>query len=116
MIALLLALVLTSQVVVIGPGHLSYAGEGTLERVAERRLKNGWGVTQDWRAYTALVAPADCGLIGRSGWLVTGGNAMPALVVDCEQDAHSGQMAERGLLADTNREEMAHRRAWLVLR
>lgn len=41
---------------------------------------------------------------------------MPALVVDCEQDAHSGQMAERGLLADTNREEMAHRRAWLVLR
>jgi hypothetical protein len=101
---------------IIGPGAISYAGPGTLERVAERRLKNGWGLTEDWRNYPALVAPADCALLGRSGWLVVEGTTTEVLAVDCEQAAHQGQMAARGIIADVSVEELARQQGWLVLK
>lgn len=116
MIALLLGLLLLSSVAIVGPGHLSYAGDGTLEAVAERRLRNGWGLTEDWRGYEVLVAPADCALMGRAGWLVVDGSTETALVVDCENSNHAGTLERRGLLGDTNQEELTHRRGWLVLK
>lgn len=116
MIALLLGLLLLSSVAIIGPGHLSYAGDGTLEAVAKRRLRNGWGVTEDWRGYAVLVAPADCALMGRAGWLIVGGSTERALVVDCENGSHAGTLERRRLLADVNREELVHRRGWLILK
>lgn len=116
MIAALLGLLLASSVTIVGPGHLSYAGDGTLEAVAERRARNGWGVTGDWQAYDILAAPADCQLLDRSGWLIAGGRMMTVKIVDCENGNHRGDMAEKRLLADVNREELAHQRGWLVLR
>lgn len=114
MIALLLGLL--TSFTLLGPGVISYAGEGTLERVAARRERNGWGLTETWRSHEILIAPADCRLLGKGGWLVTGDEIHRVVVVDCEQKAHRGQMAERGLLADVNEEELVHKRGWLVLR
>lgn len=84
--------------------------------MAERRVYAGWGLEADWTQYDVLIAPADCGLLGRSGWLIANGDVHSAIVVDCENGDHAGQMAERGLLADANRVGLAHKRAWLVLR
>lgn len=99
---------------VYGPGAISYTP--ILERVAERRVLNEWGLTDDWRGFDVLVAPSDCRLLGRSGWLIANGDVHSAIVVDCEQQAHRGQMAERGLLADASRRGLNHQRAWLILR
>jgi hypothetical protein len=101
---------------VYGPGYLSATDPGILEAVASRRVSNQWGLTGDYTAYDVLVAPADCGLLGRSGRLITNGNVYSVIAVDCEQKAHRGQMAERGLLADVNRAELVHKTGWLVLR
>lgn len=63
-----------------------------------------------------LAAPADCGLLDKSGWLVAGGKVLTVKIVDCESTAHAGMMDGRGLLADTNIEMLAHQKAWMVLR
>lgn len=107
-------MILLNSVAIVGPGALSYTP--VLEAVASRRLANHWGLTGDVADYDALVAPADCGLLDKSGWLITGGEIWTVKAVDCEASSHAGMMNERGLLADTNREELSHRRAWLVLR
>lgn len=85
-----------------------------LETVAERRIHNGWGV-ESVEGYDLLIAPADCSFLGRSGWLFVGDKVYSVIVVDCEADAHKGQMAARGLLADQNKSELASQYAWLVL-
>lgn len=103
----------TVRLEVIGPGAVSYAGKGVLERVAERRIRNGWGLTQVNNAI--LVAPADCDYLGSQGWLVTEDDVYNVTVVDCEADVHSGQMRQRGLLVDTNRLDLVHKKAWLVI-
>jgi hypothetical protein len=36
-------------------------------------------------------------------------------IVDCEQKAHAGQMAERGLLLDVNRLGLVGAEGWLIL-
>lgn len=100
--------------VVIGPGALSYTP--VLETVASRRLANHWGLTGDIAGYDVLAAPADCGLLNKSGWLIIEGRILSVKVVDCENGNHAGMMDGRNLLADVNREELAHERAWLVLR
>lgn len=107
-------LLLATCLSIHGPGVISYTP--ILERVAERRVINEWGLTADWRGFEVLVAPADCGLLGRSGWLIVGDRILRALVVDCEQKAHRGQMAARGLLADGSLEGLNHQAGWLVLR
>jgi len=61
-----------------------------------------------------LVAPADCALLGRSGWLITPERTYTAFVCDCEKDTDRGQMQARGLMADTSLDEVG--RGWLVLR
>jgi hypothetical protein len=70
MIALLLGLLLSSRLTVIGPGALSFAGDGTLERVASRRIRNGWGLTGD-PGGAVLVAPVDCSHLGRAALAVS---------------------------------------------
>lgn len=99
---------------IFGPGAISYSA--ILDDVAERRVLNEWGLSADWRGYDVLVAPADCRLLGRSGWLIANGDVYSAIAVDCENGDHAGQMAERGLLADASRRGLNHQRAWLVLR
>ena len=102
---------------IVGPGAIGCTYyPAALERVAERRYTNGWGLDTDWRGYDVLVAPADCSLLGRDGWLITGGEVHTALVVDCSQGKHKEAMMERGLLADVNRPELSRQKAWLVLR
>lgn len=117
----LLAPLLSSTLTILGPGVLSGANPGVLERVAERRLSGSLPAAMtmhgvDPAEYDVLAAPANCNLLGRSGWLVAGGQVKTVLVVDCEAPQHRGQLAERGLLADVNVEELWHRRGWLVLR
>lgn len=110
-------LLFASRLTVLGPGVLSGADPGVLERVAERRLRNGWGLEQvDPAGFDVLVAPPDCALLGRDGWLSVGGRVHRVLVVDCEARHHRGQMARRGLLADVNRPELVHRKGLVILR
>lgn len=107
-------MLVASQIKIIGPGAISYAGDGVLERVAERRVANGWGVSHI-EPGDILVAPADCGMLGKRGYLVTQGKVIPATVVDCEADVHSGRMKQDGLLLDSNQEELTHSTGWLIL-
>ena len=116
MMAFLLAWLLSIEVVVLGPGVLAPADPGVLEEVAHRRTTYGWQLSKDYQAYDVLVAPADCRLLDRAGWLWTGDGRYTALVVDCESRHHRGQMDRRGLLADVNCRELGHKRGWLVLR
>lgn len=116
MIYLLSLLLLLPDYHIIGPGFISSADPGVLEAVAERRVQANWGLSGDWTAYDVLVATADCRNLGRSGWLIANRNVYTSIVVDCENGEHRGQMAERGLLADANRRELAHKQGWLVLR
>lgn len=63
-----------------------------------------------------LVAPSDCALLNRAGWLIVEGQKYSAIVVDCEQEKHRGQMKERGLLCDQNIKELTHKEGLLILR
>lgn len=84
-----------------------------LEHVAARRVY--WEqVPRDWAEYDVLIALPDCRLLGRDGWMAVGRQLYTVMVVDCEQQAHAGQMIERGLLADVNLRERGE--ALLVLR
>ena len=107
-------LLLSACLTVIGPGAISYSA--ILDDVAARREANEWGLSAGWREYTVLVATADCRQLGKSGWLIANGDVYTAIVIDCEQQAHRGQMAERGLLADASLEWLGHQAGWLVLR
>lgn len=98
-----------------GPGFISYADPGVLEAVADRRIANNWGLTE-LGDYDALVAPADCALLGKTGWLIAGGEVHRVISVDCESDTDAGQMKARGLLLDTNIESLTHLQGWLILR
>ena len=98
---------------IIGPGALSYA---PLDEIAERRVKNDWGLTDNYKAYDVLVAPSDCRLLNRTGWLIVDGKILTIKVADCEQAEHQGQMKERGLLADTNKKELISKQGWLIIR
>lgn len=113
---ILAILALSGSMTIIGPGTLSGADPGVLERVAERRLHNGWGLHQQVDGYDVLIAPPDCKLLGRSGYLVAGGRAYSAVAVDCEADVHRGQMVDRGLLADVNERGLWHKEGYLILR
>ena len=106
-------LLLATCLTIYGPGAISYSV--VLERVAERRVEAGWSLSAGWQEYEVLVATADCRLLDRSGWLVVGDRILTAKVVDCEQQAHRGQMRQRGLLVDANVKDLNHQRAWLIL-
>lgn len=87
-----------------------------LERVAERRVANDWGLTDDWREYEVLAAVPDCELLNRSGWVIAGGEVLTVIIVDCAQEKHRQPMIDNGLLADANMESLGHLKGWLVLR
>lgn len=59
MVALILSALLASELTILGPGTLATADPGVLEAVAERRLANGWTLTQDPAAYDVLVGVAE---------------------------------------------------------
>lgn len=107
-------LLLATCLTIHGPGAIGYSA--VLDDVAARRAYAGWGLTADYHGFDVLVAPADCRLLGKSGWLIANGDVYSAIAVDCEQRAHRGQMAERGLLADASVKGLNHQRGWLVLR
>jgi len=92
---------------VYGPGALSYA---PLEIVVENR---GWEGTEE---FDMLVAPSDCNLLARQGWVITKEKIFNVVVVDCEAPEHKGQLEERGLLLDQNLKEMTSKKAWLIIR
>lgn len=101
----------------VGPGYLSYADPGVLERVAEKRIRLGWGLSKvDIRDYDALVATESCDLIGREGWLMTDSVTKNVLVVDCQNRDEQPRMSEVNLLADINVEDLVHKKALLLLK
>lgn len=113
----LVILALTSELIILGPGVLSKADVDVLERVAERRILNNWGLEQiDINDYDVLLAPSDCGLLGRDGYLISNQQIFSALIVDCEARHHKGQMRQRGLLADVNRLELVHQKGYVIVR
>lgn len=109
MISLLigLLLLLPQPELIIGPGAISYA---PLERVVQNK---GWLGTED---FDVLSAPANCNLMARQGWLITSRGVFSTVIVDCQADEHKGQMEARGLLVDTNREDLVGTRGWLIIR
>lgn len=116
LISLILWLKLT-EYSLVGPGAISYADPGVLEKVTERRIKNGWGLDRvNWSKYDLLGATAECKWLGKSGLLLSGLKRKTILIVDCEADVHKGQMQERGLLVDINNEDLVHKKGWLLLK
>lgn len=115
MIFILAALLTLEPFSVYGPGFISSADPGVLEAVAERRINAGWGL-DSIDGYDLLIAPADCELLGRSGWLITNGNVYLTIVVDCSQERHRQEMIDNGILADVNDERLNHLEGWLILK
>ena len=77
--------------------------------MAQRRI--AWDSTfEEWRRYEVLVAPADCHLLGKSGWLITPEMTYTAIVVDCATLGES----MNGIMADTNLDSVGS--GWLVLK
>lgn len=102
---------------VVGPGTVSYASPGVLEQVAERRIKNGWGIPDhiNLSDYEVLGATIDCTELGRNGYIVTDKTVKSILIVDCENSDHKGQMAKRQLVVDVNDKSLVHETAYLIL-
>jgi len=98
---------------VSAPGAIAYTP--ALEIVAERRSTNGWGLG-DYAGYEVLIAPADCSLLGRSGWLIANDDVYSAIVVDCSQQEHKQAMIDNGLLADVSMKSLSHKQGWIVLK
>lgn len=107
MISLLVGLLLLLPTERIYYGALSYA---PLERVVERRQ---WQGTEK---FDLLLATENCNDLARWVWVIVDGQVLDGLIVDCEAPEHRGQMAERGLVADTNLRGLIHKRAWVIVR
>ena len=107
MIVFLIGLLFYTDFAIYGPGAVSYA---PLEMVVSNR---GWEGTE---AFEVLVAPADCRLLARQGWLVTESGTYSALVVDCESPEDEGDLKRQGLLLDANRLDLLSEEGWLILR
>ena len=111
---ILSAIYLTCQLTILPPAALSLANPGVLERVAERRMSNNWGLErQDLSHFDAFVAPSDCDLLGKTGTLIIGDNTYTVISVDCE-NRENQLMEQRGLLADINLPELVHKQGILV--
>lgn len=106
MIAAFLALALFANERITS-GYLSYA---PLARVVEAK---GW---QDTGRFDVLLATPDCGDVSRWAWVITDGKVLSGLIVDCAADCDRLTMIERQLVADTNRDDLTHRYAWIVMR
>jgi len=104
---------------IIITGAMSYANPGVLERVAANRAAGitAHSVPANWQDFPVLLAVQNCRYVGRTGVLIVEGEPMPALVVDCQDDADiaAASLKSLGLLADTNRAELVHKRARLVV-
>lgn len=96
-------------------GYLSYAEPQVLEKVAERRITNGWQLTKNYQQYDVLLATPSCDYLNHSGLLLADGKQYSALVVDCAKPQHRRQMVDNRLLADVNDLELVHCRASLIL-
>lgn len=108
MINLLFGLILWLQPeLILGPGALSYAD---LDSVVARKK---WLGTQ---AFDVLVAPPNCNLLARQGWLITESGVYSMVVVDCAPDKYKPLWDKRGLLVDTNRVDLVGEKAWMVIR
>jgi hypothetical protein len=106
--------IFSSQIQVIGPGAISKADDGVLERVAARRIANGWGLTE-LKPNVTLVATEDCGLLSKVGWLAAKGKLIIIQVVDCAKRVDSWHMKKHGLLLDiADRADLDHEQGWLL--
>lgn len=107
--------VTTALIVTLGPGVLSPASPGVLERVQETRLRYGYGLSEPAPAGAVLLGVQDCRLLGRTGWaIVAGVGWVPVYIVDCQQAEHR-PLSELGIVADVNDVRMAHRKAMIWL-
>ncbi len=108
MIALLIGLLFYTDFAIYGPGAVSYA---PLEMVVANR---GWEGTE---AFEVLVAPPNCQLLAKQGWLVTESGVYSAVVVDCaDNPLHIKQFKDRRLLLDCNRKDLVYEWGWLIIR
>lgn len=73
----------------------------SIENVAQRRYVAEWGgLSSDPQNFDILLGVEDCKLLGRTGWVITGNGFYSALIVDCNQPAHTWP---KNYLADVNR-------------
>lgn len=102
MIAVLLTLLLFTQERIY-TGYLSY---GDMQAVADAK---GWQGTQN---FDILLGTPNCNDVSRWAWVITDEGVESGLIVDCSFEwDHS-----LGLVADTNRQDLVHRYAWIVMR
>lgn len=105
-------------VVAVLSGALAAAQPGCLERVQERRITNGWGLTEPARPGVVLIAIRDCSKLGLDGSIVVEGRGrhrvLPARVVDCQQVGHK-PLESLGLAADVNLQWLNGRRATVII-
>lgn len=87
----------------IRSGYLSYA---PLEQVVTSKH---WAGTD---AFGILLATPNCNDVSRWVWVITSDGVEAGLVVDCSFEWDSSL----GLVADTNRADLTHRFAFIVMR
>jgi hypothetical protein len=99
---------------VVGPGALATADEGVLEGVEARRIRNGWGLSEETLPGVVLIAIDDCEYLGNYAWMFVDSEPLLARVVDCTNGNHT-KLADHGILADVNDTSLNHKEALLVL-
>jgi len=106
---------------IIIAGVMSFASPGVLENVAENRAAGitAYNVPGNWRQYDTLLAVEDCTLTGKTGQLsIQGVGETKAIIVDCQAERHrrAASLSSLGLLADTQRAAIVHRKAILTIK
>lgn len=81
--------------------------------MAHRRATYWEQIPADWHGYDVLIAVADCGLLGRDGWMAVDRQLYTVMVVDCAQRQHAPLMIEERLI-DANLRERGE--GWLILK
>jgi len=99
--------------IIILTGTLSKANPGVLEKVAERRVQNEWGLTEITQ--DTLIAVEDCNLLGYEAIVKVDGKEHKSQIVDCEA-SHHNHMKERGLVADINNPDLVHKEAEVIIK
>lgn len=89
-------------------GYLSYA---PLERVVVNRH---WENVDS--RFDVLLATQDCDDLARWAWVLVDGQILNGLVVDCSRPEDRQEMVRNGLVADTNRKDLIHKFAFIVVR
>lgn len=86
-----------------------YSGYLSLGNPQAVAINKGWvGVDQ----FDVLLAMPDCGLVSKWVWVITDKGVESGLVTDCSENWDDSL----GLVADTDRADLVHGFAWIIIR